>query len=80
MSKSRIFYNCSYDYLKLLKKFIKLEQISNYALSLKSESSSGPQSPGLSLSENAIIIISSILRLAIIATLGGFERPLCTDH
>ena len=55
MNKSRIFYSCSYNYLKLLKKFIKLEQISNYALSLKSELSSCPQSPELSLSENAML-------------------------
>ena len=78
MNKSRIFYSCNYNYLKLFKKFIKLEQISNYAICLKSELSSGPQSPDISLSEN--VTISSSLRLALIVILGDVEIPLCAGH
>ena len=48
MNKSKILY---YNYLKLSNKFIKQEQISNYAISRRSELSSGPQSPKLSISE-----------------------------
>ena len=49
MNKSRILYG--YIYLKLSNKFVKQEQISNYAISRKSELRSGPQSPELSISE-----------------------------
>ena len=44
-----------YNYPKLSNKFIKQEQISNYAISRKSELSSGLQSPELSRSENAML-------------------------
>ena len=40
-----------YSYSKFLNKFIKQEQIANYAISHKSELSSGPQSPELSNTE-----------------------------
>ena len=40
-----------YNYPKLSNKSIKQEQISNYAISSKSELSSAPQSPELSISE-----------------------------
>ena len=44
-----------YDYPKLLNKFIKLKQISNYAITLKSELSSGTKSPELFLSGNVML-------------------------
>ena len=44
-----------YNYLKLSNKFMKQEQISNYEISCRSELSSGPQSPELSSSENAML-------------------------
>ena len=40
-----------YNYPKLSNKFIKQEQICNYAVSRNSELSSGPQNPELSISE-----------------------------
>ena len=51
MNKSRILYIYGYNYPKLSNRFIKQEQISNYAISRKSELSSGSQSPELSISE-----------------------------
>ena len=44
-----------HNYPKLLNRFIKQQQISNYAVSRKSGLSSGPQSRELSLSENAML-------------------------
>ena len=52
MNKSRILYATTYP--KLSNKFIKLEQISNYTIIHKSELSSGPQRPELSLTKSAM--------------------------
>ena len=75
----------SYNYPKLSNKFIKQEQISNYAVSHQSGLTKGPQSPELSLSENAMLECLSqpflaFPRLVVIVIFGDLKRSLFNGH